>query len=110
MEFVTANGGDGRRRSRASNIRTLAGQDLDAIAILPYDGAALTPVAQELMDQGIPVVNIDREFGSPTAFRTWIGGDNYGIGRQAGPVPASSSSRTRTRPTSSRSRASPGSA
>ena len=31
----------------------------------------------------IPVVNIDREFSSPTAYRTWIGGDNYGIGKAA---------------------------
>jgi ribose transport system substrate-binding protein len=83
MDFVTANGGTDASQ-QGQNIRTLAGQDLDAIAVLPYDGAALTPVAQELMDQGVPVVNIDREFGSPTAFRTWIGGDNYGIGRQAG--------------------------
>lgn len=83
LEFVSANGGTDADQ-QATNIRTLAQQDLDAIAILPYDGDALTPVAQELMDQGIPVVNIDREFGSPTAFRTWIGGDNYGIGRAAG--------------------------
>jgi ribose transport system substrate-binding protein len=83
VEFRAANGGTDADQ-QANNIRTLAGQDLDAIAILPYDGAALTPVAQELMDQGIPVINIDREFSSPTAFRTWIGGDNYGIGRSAG--------------------------
>jgi len=35
------------------------------------------------MQAGIPVVNIDREFSSPTAYRTWIGGDNYGIGKAA---------------------------
>jgi ribose transport system substrate-binding protein len=33
------------------------------------------------MQSGIPVVNVDREFTSPTAYRTWIGGDNYGIGK-----------------------------
>lgn len=83
LEFVSANGGTDADQ-QATNIRTLAQQDLDAIAILPYDGAALTPVAQELMDQGIQVVNIDREFSEATSFRTWIGGDNYGIGRAAG--------------------------
>ena len=83
MDFVTANGAVDASQ-QGNDIRTLGGQDLDAIAILPHDGGALTPVAQELMNQGIPVINIDREFGSPTAFRTWIGGDNYGIGRQAG--------------------------
>jgi ribose transport system substrate-binding protein len=83
VTFVTANGG-ADASAQGQNIRTLAGQGLDAIAILPYDGAALTPVAQELTNQGIKVVNIDREFSALTAFRTWIGGDNYGIGRQAG--------------------------
>ncbi len=83
MDFVAANGGTDADQ-QANNIRTLAQQDLDAIAILPYDGSALTPVAQELMDKGIAVVNIDREFSAATAFRTWIGGDNYGIGRAAG--------------------------
>jgi ribose transport system substrate-binding protein len=83
MDFVAANGGTDADQ-QANNIRTLAQQNLNAIAILPYDGAALTPVAQELQDKGIQVINIDREFSSPTAYRTWIGGDNYGIGRQAG--------------------------
>ena len=36
------------------------------------------------MDQGIQVINIDREFSTPSAFHTVIGGDNYGIGVQAG--------------------------
>jgi ribose transport system substrate-binding protein len=40
-------------------------------------------VAQEAMEQGIPVVNLDREFSSKQAYRTWIGGDNYGIGVSA---------------------------
>ena len=83
MDYVVANGGTDADQ-QANNVRTLAEQDLDALAILPHDGAALTPVAQQLMDKGIPVVNIDREFSSQTAYRKWIGGDNYVIGRQAG--------------------------
>jgi ribose transport system substrate-binding protein len=35
------------------------------------------------MESGIPVVNVDREFASEGAYRTWIGGDNYGIGVSA---------------------------
>ena len=33
---------------------------------------------------GIPVINLDRIFDSPLAYRTWIGGDNYGMGVSAG--------------------------
>ncbi|GGR16010.1 hypothetical protein GCM10010497_17890 [Streptomyces cinereoruber] len=36
------------------------------------------------MRAGIPVVNLDRIFASPQAYRCWIGGDNYGMGLNAG--------------------------
>ena len=52
--------------------------------ILPNEGDALTPVALKAMAAGIPVVNVDREFAEPGAYRTLITGDNYGIGYQAG--------------------------
>jgi ribose transport system substrate-binding protein len=57
---------------------------VDAIVLLPTDGAALTAVATKAMEAGIPVVNVDREFSSPAAARTTILGDNYGMGQSAG--------------------------
>lgn len=70
--------------SQAAQVDTLIAGKPDVLVILPYDGAALTPTAQAAMAAGIPVVNVDREFASPGAYRTWIGGDNYGIGFSAG--------------------------
>jgi ribose transport system substrate-binding protein len=70
--------------AQASQVETLVSQDPDALVILPHEGEALTPAAQAAMDAGIPVINVDREFSSATAYRTWIGGDNYGIGKAAG--------------------------
>jgi ribose transport system substrate-binding protein len=70
--------------SQADQIETLINSKPDALVVLPNEGDALTPVAQKATAAGIPVVNIDREFSTPGAFRTWIGGDNYGIGWQAG--------------------------
>ena len=70
--------------SQAAQVDTLIAGKPDVLVILPYDGAALTPAAQAAMAAGIPVVNIDREFASPSAYHTWIGGDNYGIGFSAG--------------------------
>ena len=70
--------------AQESQIRQLINDQPDVLVILPHEGGPLTPVAQEAMDAGIPVVNVDREFESLTAFRTWIGGDNYGIGVSAG--------------------------
>jgi ribose transport system substrate-binding protein len=67
-----------------SSVETLIDKKVDALVILPYDGKALTAVAQKAIDAGIPVVNLDRVFATPKAYRTWIGGDNYGMGQSAG--------------------------
>jgi ribose transport system substrate-binding protein len=67
-----------------SSIETLIDKKVDALVILPFDGKALTAVAKKAMDAGIPVINLDRVFDTPQAYRTWIGGDNYGMGQSAG--------------------------
>jgi ABC-type sugar transport system substrate-binding protein len=67
-----------------SQIETFINDKVDAIVLLPTDGAALTDVAIKAMDAGIPVVNVDREFSSPFAARATILGDNYGMGVSAG--------------------------
>ncbi|QKW36883.1 substrate-binding domain-containing protein [Actinomadura sp. NAK00032] len=65
-------------------VQSMINKKVDAIVILPYDGKALTEVATKAMNAGIPVVNLDRVFSSPVAYRTWVGGDNYGSGVSAG--------------------------
>jgi ribose transport system substrate-binding protein len=67
-----------------SQVETFINDKVDAIVLLPFDGAALTPVALQAMQAGIPVINVDREFDSPFAARTTILGDNYGMGVSAG--------------------------
>lgn len=67
-----------------SQIETFINDKVDAIVLLPTDGAALTKVATKAMDAGIPVINIDREFSTSFAARTTILGDNYGMGVSAG--------------------------
>ena len=67
-----------------SQIETFINEGVDAIVLLPTDGAALTDVALQAMEAGIPVVNVDREFSDPAAARATILGDNYGMGVSAG--------------------------
>ena len=67
-----------------SQVETFINDGVDAIVLLPFDGAAMTEVAQKAMDAGIVVVNVDREFNAPAAARTTVLGDNYGMGRSAG--------------------------
>ncbi|WP_103501419.1 MULTISPECIES: substrate-binding domain-containing protein [unclassified Streptomyces] len=70
--------------AQISHVETFINEGVDAIVLLPTDGAALTEVAIEAMQAGIPVINVDREFSSEFAARTTILGDNYGMGVSAG--------------------------
>ncbi|WP_448070962.1 substrate-binding domain-containing protein [Georgenia yuyongxinii] len=67
-----------------SQVEQFINDGVDAIVLLPFDGAALTEVATQAMDAGITVINVDREFSSPFAARTTVLGDNYGMGVSAG--------------------------
>jgi ribose transport system substrate-binding protein len=70
--------------AQIAQVETFINDKVDAIVLLPTDGAALTEVATQAMDAGIPVVNVDREFSSPFAARATVLGDNYGMGVSAG--------------------------
>ncbi|QDB78454.1 substrate-binding domain-containing protein [Georgenia wutianyii] len=67
-----------------SQMETFINDGVDAIVLLPFDGAALTDIALEAMAAGIPVINVDREFSDPNAARVTVLGDNYGMGVSAG--------------------------
>jgi ribose transport system substrate-binding protein len=83
VELVVAEGTNDVS-AQISQVETFINDGVDAIVLLPFDGAALTPVALQAMEAGIPVINVDREFDSPFAARTTILGDNYGMGVSAG--------------------------
>ncbi|MEH0417189.1 substrate-binding domain-containing protein [Streptomyces sp. B21-083] len=70
--------------AQIGQIETLINKKVDVLVILPADGKALTRVGLKAMRAGIPVVNLDRIFNTPQAYRCWIGGDNYGMGLNAG--------------------------
>ncbi|MFF5790647.1 substrate-binding domain-containing protein [Paeniglutamicibacter sp. NPDC012692] len=83
VELVVAEGTNDASL-QISQIETFINNKVDAIVMLPTDGAALTDVAVKAMQAGIPVVNVDREFSSTFAARTTVLGDNYGMGVSAG--------------------------
>jgi ribose transport system substrate-binding protein len=66
--------------SQAQQIQQAIAKKPDALVVLPQDGEALTPVAQQAQKAGIPVVNIDRLFTKPDAATATVLGDNYQIG------------------------------
>ncbi|MET9480249.1 substrate-binding domain-containing protein [Streptomyces sp. SID3212] len=70
--------------AQIGQVETLINKKVDVLVILPADGKALTQVGLKAMRAGIPVINLDRIFASPQAYRCYIGGDNYGMGVSAG--------------------------
>jgi len=83
IELVVAEGTNDANL-QISQVETFINDGVDAIVLLPTDGAALTDVAIKAMEAGIPVINVDREFSSTFAARVTILGDNYGMGVSAG--------------------------
>ncbi|SFO88276.1 ribose transport system substrate-binding protein [Amycolatopsis arida] len=83
---VTLNATEGTNdvNQQIAQVESLINGGVDVLVILPFDGKALTAVGQQAMDRGIPVVNVDRVFDTPLAYRAWIGGDNYRMGVNAG--------------------------
>ncbi|HEV7975629.1 substrate-binding domain-containing protein [Amycolatopsis sp.] len=69
---------------QASQVDSLISQKVDVLVILPADGKQMTPAGRKAMDAGIPVINLDRIFDSSQSYRTWVGGDNYRMGLNAG--------------------------
>jgi ribose transport system substrate-binding protein len=83
---VTFNATEGTNdvNQQIAQVESLINSKVDVLVILPHDGKALTAVAQQATDAGIPVVNLDRIFDTALAYRIWIGGDNYRMGVNAG--------------------------
>jgi ribose transport system substrate-binding protein len=67
-----------------SAVESLISAKVNALVLLPNDGEQLNQVARKASDAGIPVVNLDRIFPDKLSYRSWIGGDNYGMGVAAG--------------------------
>lgn len=83
---VTLNATEGTNdvNQQIAHVESLLNAKVNVLVILPHDGKALTAVAQQAMDAGTPVVNLDRIFDTALAYRIWIGGDNYRMGVNAG--------------------------
>lgn len=70
--------------AQISAVESLIAAKVSALVILPNDGQQLNQIARQATDAGIPVINLDRVFPDKLSYRTWIGGDNYGMGVAAG--------------------------
>jgi ribose transport system substrate-binding protein len=67
-------------QKQVNDIEDLMVKGIDALVVLAYDSAPLTPVVKKAYDKGIYVVSVDRGL-TEQAQDVYIAGDNPGLGR-----------------------------
>lgn len=65
-----------------SDLQNLQSQGVDALVILATESAPITPIAKQLKEAGILIINVDRGFTEPVA-DLFIEGDNKAFGRKS---------------------------
>lgn len=67
---------------QVEQIRSLIKRKVDLLIISANESEPVTPIAIEAYRAGIPTILVDRKISSDE-YTTYIGGNNYEIGRQA---------------------------
>jgi ribose transport system substrate-binding protein len=81
VEFflVTADG----PAKQVGDVEDLMVKGIDALVILAHDSAPLTPIVEQVYNEGIFVVSVDRGLTKPVE-NVYVAGDNPGMGRVSG--------------------------
>lgn len=79
--FVMTDAND-QAAKQVADVESLVAQGINALMISPVTAQALTPVVRDVMEQGIPVITMDRKVNTDVTCH--IGADNKVIGTNAG--------------------------
>lgn len=82
VEFVYTDAENDSRVQADQIARMLKERKIDVLIVSPNEAKPLTPVVENAYNNGIPVILIDRKTASDQ-YSTFIGTDNYVIGRMA---------------------------
>ncbi len=74
---------DGNTNLQIDQVKELIQADIDLLIVSPNEAEPLTPVVDEAVKKGIPVIVVDRKISAPI-YTAYVGGDNYGVGKMAG--------------------------
>ena len=80
FSYLQANGNS---NLQIAQVHELVEKGIDLLIISPNEAQPLTPVVEETIRRGIPVIVVDRKISSPL-YSAYIGGNNYQIGLMAG--------------------------
>lgn len=65
------------------DIEEFISDGVDLLIVSPNEAAPLTPVIEKAMDEGIPVILVDRKIAS-NKYTAFVGADNFQIGKEVG--------------------------
>ncbi len=82
LDFVMREAGNDSE-NQIAQIREMVALGLDLLIVSPNEAKPLTPIVEEVFQQGIPVILIDRKTESER-YTAFIGADNFEIGKTAG--------------------------
>lgn len=82
MEMVVKDAND-NSVTQIEQIEELLQQGIDLLIVSPNESEPISPIVEKVYDSGIPVIVIDRKVQT-NHYSTFIGGDNYIIGVEAG--------------------------
>lgn len=68
---------------QAKHIREFIAQGVDLLIVSPNEAQPITPLVEEAVEKGIPVIIVDRRTAS-SMYTAYVGANNYEIGRLAG--------------------------
>lgn len=74
---------EGDTRLQVDQVEELLSRKIDLLIISPNEAEPLTPVVEKAIQKGIPVIVTDRKIAS-SLYTSYVGCDNYQIGRMAG--------------------------
>jgi signal transduction histidine kinase/AraC-like DNA-binding protein len=82
LEFIYKDAKD-NSELQVQQINELINENIDILLVSPNEAQPLTPVVEKVFNMAIPVVVIDRKTAS-SLYTSFVGADNYEIGRIAG--------------------------
>lgn len=65
---------------QTSDVEDLISRKVDIILMSPVQSEPMTPVAQKVLDSGIPLILVDRQITTDD-FTAYVGGDNVNVGK-----------------------------
>lgn len=87
IEFISLDGQQGGQPSstkQTADLEAAVARGIDGLVISPNDAEALAPAIQSVIDEGIPVVTVDRNVAGDVPTLAHVGADNVEGGRIQG--------------------------